>query len=147
MFGTYISGGWFEEYMYMLLEPYVKSGKIYDLRIGLEISFKETIDKKQSFGLGDLRSIVGETYQELDLVFTDGKKLYIVECKAGAVKSDHVMKLQNIVRYFGGSGGEGVLAACFAPKSKVTKKKIEDSSTIDLVSGRYLKENIEDLFY
>lgn len=147
MFGTYISGGWFEEYMYMLLEPYVKSGKIHDLRIGLEISFKETIDKKQSLGLGDLKSIVGETYQELDLVFTDGKKLYIVECKAGAVKSDHVMKLQNIVRYFGGSGGEGVLAACFAPKSKVTKKKIEDSSNIDLASGRYLKENIEDLFY
>jgi len=147
MFGTYISGGWFEEYMYLLLDPYVKSGKIHDLRIGLEISFKETIDKKQSLGLGDLRSIVGETYQELDLVFTDGKKLYIVECKAGAVKSDHVMKLQNIVRYFGGSGGEGVLAACFAPKSKVTKKKIEDSSNIDLASGRYLKENIEDLFY
>ncbi|HIP12692.1 MAG TPA: DUF1887 family protein [Arcobacter sp.] len=147
MFGTYISGGWFEEYMYMLLEPYVKSGKIHDLRIGLEISFKETIDKKQSLGLGDLRSIVGETYQELDIVFTDGRKLYIVECKAGAVKSDHVMKLQNIVRYFGGSGGEGVLAACFAPKSKVTKKKIEDSSNIDLASGRYLKENIENLFY
>ena len=147
MFGTYISGGWFEEYMYMLLEPYVKSGKIHDLRIGLEISFKETIDKKQSLGLGDLRSIVGETYQELDIVFTDGRKLYIVECKAGAVKSDHVMKLQNLVRYFGGSGGEGVLAACFAPKSKVTKKKIEDSSNIDLASGRYLKENIENLFY
>jgi len=147
MFGAYISGGWFEEYMYMLLEPYVKSGKIHDLRIGLEISFKETIDKKQSFGLGDLRSIVGDTYQELDLVFTDGKKLYIVECKAGAVKSDHVMKLQNIVRYFGGSGGEGVLAACFAPKSKVTKKKLEESLNIELISGRYLKEDLENLFY
>jgi len=147
MFGIYISGGWFEEYMYMLLEPYVKSGKIHDLRIGLEISFKETIDKKQSFGFGDLRSIVGETYQELDLVFTDGKKLYIVECKAGAVKSDHVMKLQNIVRYFGGSGGHGILAACFPPPGKITKKKIEDSSNIYLASGRYLKENIENLFY
>ena len=146
-FGTYISGIWFEEYMYMLLEPYVESGQIHDLRIGLEISFKESIDKKQSFGLGDLRSIVGETYQELDIVFTDGKKLYIIECKAGAVKSEHVMKLQNIVRYFGGSGGKGILAACFPPPSKVTKKKIDDSSNIDLASGRYLKENIEDIFY
>jgi hypothetical protein len=147
LFGTYISGGWFEEYMYLLFKPYVDAGKIYDLRIGLEISFKESIDKKQSFGLGDLKSVFGETYQELDLVFTDGRKLYIVECKAGAVKSDHIMKLQNIVRYFGGSGGKGILAACFPPPSKITKKKIEDSLNIDLASGRYLKENIEDLFY
>jgi hypothetical protein len=147
LFGTYIAGGWFEEYMYLLLKPYVDSGKIYDLRIGLEISFKEQMDENKSYGLGDLKSVFGETYQELDLVFTDGRKLYIVECKAGAVKSDHVMKLQNIVRYFGGSGGKGVLAACFAPPSKVTKKKLEDSSNIELVSGRFLKENIEDLFY
>ena len=147
LFSTYISGGWFEEYMYILLEPYMKAGQIYDLRIGLEIAFKETIDKKQSFALGDLKNVLGETYQELDLVFTDGRKLYIVECKAGTVKSDHVMKLQNIVRYFGGSEGKGILAACFPPPSKVTKKKIDDSSNIDLVSDEFLKENLGDLFY
>lgn len=147
LFGTYISGGWFEEYMYMLLKPYVEAGKIYDLRIGLEIAFKEKIDKNQSYGLGELKNVFGETYQELDLVFTDGRKLYIVECKAGSVKSDHVMKLQNIIRYFGGSEGKGVLAACFPPPSKVTKKKIDDSSNIEIVSGKFLKENLEDLFY
>jgi len=146
-FGTYISGGWFEEYMYILLESYVKDGKIHDLRIGLEIAFKEKVDKRQSYGLDELKNLSGEIYQELDIVFTDGRKLYIVECKAGAVKSDHVMKLQNIIRYFGGSEGKGILASCFPPPSKVTKKKIDDSSNIELVSGRNLKEKFEDLFY
>jgi hypothetical protein len=145
LFGMYISGGWFEEYMYMQLEPYVKAGKIYDLRIGLEIAFKE-MDEKKSHGLGNLKKVFGEIYQELDLVFTDGRKLYIVECKAGNVKSDYVMKLQNIVHYFGGSGGRGILASCFPPHAKVVKKKISDSSNITLVSSKYLKESIENLF-
>jgi hypothetical protein len=145
LFGMYISGGWFEEYMYMQLEPYVKAGKIYDLRIGLEIAFKE-MDEKKSHGLGNLKKVFGEIYQELDLVFTDGRKLYIVECKAGNVKSDYVMKLQNIVHYFGGSGGRGILASCFPPHAKVVKKKISDSSNITLVSSKYLKESIEKLF-
>jgi len=143
-FGTYISGGWFEEYMYMLLEPYMEAGKIFDLRIGLEIAFKEENEKK-THGLGDLKKVLGETYQELDLVFTDGRKLYIVECKAGNVKSDHVMKLQNIVRYFGGSGGKGILATCFPPRAKITKKKIEDSSNLELVSGKTLAGDLEFL--
>lgn len=143
-FPIFITGGWFEEYMYMQFEPYLKNKKIYDLRIGMEIAFKQNSNNR-FFGLGDLKTIGGDTYQELDIIFTDGKKLYIVECKSGNIKSDYVMKLQNITRYFGGLKGEGILAACFPPSSQVIKKKIEDSSNIKLASGKFLNENIEDI--
>lgn len=39
-------------------------------------------------------------YNELDVVFTDGYSLYIVECKAGDVTQEQVMKLQNLVEDF-----------------------------------------------
>ena len=142
-FSTYITGGWFEEYIYMQLEPYMKEGKIFDLRIGLEIAFRDTNKNKQLEGLGSLRNMIGETYQELDIVFTDGKRLYIIECKAGNVKSEFVMKLQNIVRYFGGMEGKGILTACFPPSSKVVQKKIAEAYNIEIFSGQNLKNAFE----
>lgn len=144
-FATYITGGWFEEYMYMQLEPYMKEGKIFDLRIGLEVSFKDTNKSKQLNDFTSLKNMFGETYQELDIVFTDGKRLYIVECKAGNIKSEYVMKLQNIVKYFGGMEGKGILAACFPPSSKVVQKKIDDSSSIQSIHGQSLKSDLEFL--
>lgn len=145
-FPVYITGGWFEEYIYTQFKPLLQNQIIYDLRIGLEIAFKDKEKQNNSFGLSNLKNIVGDTYQELDIVFTDGKKLYIVECKAGNIKSDHIMKLQNITRYFGGLKGEGILASCFPPNSQVVKKKIVDSSNISLISGKNLNYEIENLF-
>lgn len=138
-----ITGGWFEEYMYMQFEPYMKEGKIFDLRIGLEISFKDTKKNQNISGLGGLRNMIGDTYQELDIVFTDGKRLYIIECKAGNIKSEFVMKLQNIVRYFGGMEGKGILAACFPPSSKIVQKKIDESYNMEIISGQNLKSDLE----
>src|SRR5690606_32365725 len=40
-FAKYLSGGWFEEYTFMRLQPMVEAGLIQDMRIGLEVSFKE----------------------------------------------------------------------------------------------------------
>ncbi len=145
-FPVYITGGWFEEYIYTQFEPLLQSQIIYDLRIGLEIAFKDQENQSDSFGLSNLKNIIGDTYQELDIVFTDGKKLYIVECKAGNVTSNYIMKLQNITRYFGGLKGEGILAACFPPNSQVVKKKIDDSNNISLVSGKNLSYEIENIF-
>lgn len=145
-FATYITGGWFEEYMFMQFEPYVKEGKIFDLRIGLEISFKDINNNQNISGFGGLRNMMGDTYQELDIVFTDGKRLYIIECKAGNVKSEFIMKLQNIVRYFGGMEGKGILAACFPPSSKVVQKKIDESYNMEIISGQNLKSDLKFLF-
>lgn len=134
-FAKYLSGGWLEEYVYLGLKPLLDSGVIKDLRVGLEISIDDS--KGYSF-LSDQ-----QLYQELDVTFTDGKSLYIVECKAGGMKSDHVMKLQNIVRYFGGISGRGVFACCFKSKNKVVNKKVQESSNLNLIWGQGLIQQIE----
>jgi len=145
-FAKYLSGGWFEEYTFMKLQPLVDAGTIKDMRIGLEISFKEDNADKGALSFGArLSSLFGDTYQELDVTFTDGKRLYIIECKAGYVNSEHVMKLQNIVRYFGGIEGRAVLASCFYPKNKVVRKKIEDSKNIQSASGNNLIRQLNEM--
>lgn len=133
-FGKYIMGGWFEEYVYLKLQPLIKSSIIKDLRIGLEVSFKDKSMKETSNNI----------YQEFDLLFTDGKKLYIIECKAGTIKTEYIMKLQNIVRYFGGIEAKGILASCFQPNNKVVKKKIKDSNNITFINSN-LKEIVLSL--
>lgn len=145
-FAQYLSGGWFEEYTFMKLQPLVDVGLIKDMRIGLEVSFKEDVaDKSSSSFSAQLSSLFGDTYQELDITFTDGRRLYVIECKAGNVNSEHVMKLQNIVRYFGGIEGRAVLASCFYPKNKVVRKKIDDSKNLQLVSGNNLFRQLEEM--
>lgn len=145
-FAQYLSGGWFEEYTFMKLQPLVDSGLIKDMRIGLEVSFKEDAANKSSSSLSaQLNNLFGDTYQELDITFTDGRRLYVIECKAGNVNSEHVMKLQNIVRYFGGIEGRAVLASCFYPKNKVVRKKIDDSKNLQLVSGNNLFRQLEEM--
>lgn len=147
-FARYLSGGWFEEYTYMRLEPYLKSGQIKDLRIGLEVSFKEDSTDQQSLEVKRrLGHLFGDTYQELDIVFTDGKRLYIIECKAGSVKGEYVRKLESITRYFGGIGGRGLLACCFPPRSAVVKQKANQASNVELFAGSFLFEELEALIY
>lgn len=62
----YITGGWFEEYTYYLIKEKLKPT---DLQLGVEI--KET----QTTNMNDL-----------DVVFTLGNKLFVVECKTGVGK-------------------------------------------------------------
>jgi hypothetical protein len=145
-FAKYLSGGWFEEYTFIKLRPLVDAGLIKDIRIGLEVSFKEdhSDNSTSSFGT-QLRSLFGEIYQELDIAFTDGRRLYVIECKAGHVNSEHVMKLQNIIRYFGGIEGRAVIASCFNPNSKIVKKKIDESNNIQLVYGENFIKSLKTI--
>ena len=143
-FARYLSGGWLEEYVYMVLEPFLESGHIKDLRIGLEVSFKDPISRSGSKGMKEqLDNLIGESYQELDTVFTDGRRLYIVECKAGNLLSDHVMKLQNIVRHLGGIEGRGILATCFPPYRKVVTQKVDDSKNLLHFCGKDLEQQLQ----
>jgi hypothetical protein len=145
-FAKYLSGGWFEEFTFMKLQPLVDAGLIKDMRIGLEVSLKEDDANKSSSSFSAQQSYLFEdTYQELDITFTDGRRLYVIECKAGNVKSEHVMKLQNIVRYFGGIEGRAVLASCFYPKNNVVRKKIDDSKNLQSVSGNSLFRQLEEM--
>ncbi|MDD7984708.1 DUF1887 family CARF protein [Lentisphaera marina] len=147
-FARYLTGGWFEEYTYMKLKPLADAGLIRDMRIGMEISFKEENKQNNSSSLNmQLSNLLGDTYQELDISFTDGKRLYVIECKAGSVKGEFVRKLESITRYFGGIEGRGVLACCFPPKSSVVKQKAAEARNVKLMSGANLFDELEAFVY
>ena len=59
----YLTGGWFEEYVYYFVQRYIKP---QDLALSVIIS------------RGSLRH-----NNELDVVFTKGNKLFVIECKTG----------------------------------------------------------------
>ena len=145
-FARYLTGGWFEEYVYIKLKPLCDKGLIRDLRIGLQVSFKGQNKGTKSLGIkNQILGLFGANYQELDLSFTDGRRLYIVECKAGSVKGEYVRKLESITRYFGGIEGQGILACCFPPNHPVIKKKANEAHNINLFSGNSLFNDIEKI--
>ena len=133
----YLTGGWFEEYVYAQLVPLREKGLIHDLRINFEVSFKNPGD-----GVAYGRKPSLDPYQEMDVIFTDGSRLYIVECKAGNVTIDHVTKLQNVTRNYGGVGGRGILASCF-PLRTVQKKRLSDARECRGVCGENIAGQIE----
>lgn len=136
-FAQYLSGGWFEEYVYLQCKPYEDAGVIKDLRINIKLQ----LDQGSSGGSSHLDASL---YNELDVVFTDGYSLYIVECKAGDVTQEQVMKLQNLVRFYGGVEGRGIVASCFPPNTESVRKKIKDAR-LTLCSGRSFSEQLKAL--
>ena len=145
-FAEYLSGGWLEEYTYLTLDPLLKSGLIKDLRIGMEISIKDNNDNKNIDWKDQLRNIHGELYQEIDIVFTNGKSLYIIECKAGNVRTADVMKLQNIVSHFGGVEGKGLLISAFKPYNNVVRRKINEARNVNLIFGQDFPKILKNMF-
>ncbi|GAA7746929.1 hypothetical protein TH0138_08480 [Helicobacter pylori] len=73
-FRKYIIGGWFEEYIYCELLELLDKQVIYDLRLNMTLGVENT-----NAAQGDKHPI----YAELDIAFSDGKNLYVVECKSG----------------------------------------------------------------
>jgi hypothetical protein len=122
-FAKYLAGCWLEEYTYLILEPGLHKGKIRDLRIGLKVCWDD-MDR-----VGAKRSA-----QEFDVVFTDGKRLFIIECKAGSVTSEHVYKLQNCVQNYGGVDAHGIMVSAFPPHSQVTRKRLSSAANLSLLS-------------
>lgn len=146
-FARYLAGGWFEEYTCMQLIPLMKSGLIHDLRINLEISCKDECIRPSSCEISNRNDKTHlTTYQEIDLAFTDGRKLFIIECKAGGVSSDDVMKLQNIARFYGGVEGTAILACCFDVSKIAVKNKISNAKNIEFVYGSGYIGKIRKLF-
>lgn len=143
-FAKFITGGWWEELVYRELKPLENEGIIFDLRIGFEVSFESDEEEYRGrYGLPFAKK-EDRAFQEIDIAFTDGSRLYIIECKAGWVKSDHVMKLENIVRKFGGVGGRGFLLSCLGTTDETVKKRIKESKSCRLVSGFDIAKQIRD---
>lgn len=125
-FAAYLSGKWLEEYSYAQLD---RLGKIIkDRRLGLEISW----------GVNEDGSYTAAS-QEFDLVVTNGRRLVVVECKAGRVTNDHVYKLDSIVRGFGGVEGYGILMSAFKPGKNVLRR-LEENKRLSCCSGRTAPE-------
>ena len=110
-----------EEYAYLHLLSRVKSGEIIDLRIGGEI-----VPEGQRLKYGQMP--VGE----FDCIYTDGKRLYIVECKAGSVKQEYIQKLENNVKTYGGLAARGIMFSAF-PVHPAIRDRIERSTSIQLM--------------
>jgi hypothetical protein len=135
-FASYLCGGWFEEHVYLQCKPYEEDGVIRDLRLNFELRLDQKCVGR--------RTPWNSSYNELDVVFTDGHSLYIVECKAGKVTQEQVMKLQNLVRLYGGVEGRGIVAACFPPRAEAIQKKIGDAK-LSLWCGDSFPEQLKAL--
>lgn len=110
-FGQYLGGGWLEEYVFTLLRQLESDGLIHDLRIGMEVGYPSTGSHPKDAPSG-----------EFDCVFTDGKRLWIVECKAGSVKQEHIQKLENNLKTYGGIAARGILISAFRITPTLTKR-------------------------
>lgn len=123
-YGQYLGGAWLEEYVFDLLRTLEGKGWIYDVRIGIEVGYagRERMPNDPPIG-------------EFDCSFTDGKRLWLVECKAGAVKQEHIQKLENNLKFYGGIAAKGVLVSSF-PIGPVHAKRIRSLSAIYVLQAR-----------
>lgn len=110
-------GGWFEEYVLMSLHD---AGGFFDVRMGMTVSISDTYKNEK-------------TVQELDISYSTGHELVIIECKAGQIKQEHLQKLENLSRRLGGSFGRGVLIA-INPPDDVIRARIA-SSRLSMICG------------
>lgn len=126
-FFPFIQGGWLEEYVYSLLTPLQDEGLISDVRVGYEPDYPDGASNKWGA-------------QEFDCTFTDGKRLWIIECKAGPVRQEAIQKLQNILRTYGGIAARGLLVSSF-PLSDALQKRVDNIDSITFVQPDFLTTN------
>ena len=132
-FAKYLTGGWLEEYVYLILKPLLKQGVIRDLRVGLHVGW-DLLSSKQHGPI-----------QEFDVTLTDGKRLFVVECKAGAVYNDHVYKLEACVRKYGGIDARGIMACAFRPNHPITRKRLESAGNLAALYEGDVTNRLADL--
>jgi hypothetical protein len=122
-YGQYLGGGWLEEYVFTLLRHVEERGLIHDLRIGMEVDY-----------LGKIHHPNEPPSGEFDCAFTDGKRLWLVECKAGNVKQEHIQKLENNLKTYGGIAARGILVAAF-PLVPTLARRVRSSTSIRVVQA------------
>ena len=127
----YLKGKWFEEYVYLKLLGLQEKGLIKDIRINYEV------------GNNDSNSDL--SYQEFDILFTDGKRIYIIECKSGDVKSDTLYKLEKLTSQYGGSAARGVLISCKKIYDDTLKKRVKDAKNIHFMYSDNFVIEMENL--
>ncbi|EJB67353.1 hypothetical protein HPHPH45_1082 [Helicobacter pylori Hp H-45] len=116
-FRKYIIGGWFEEYIYCELLELLDKQVIYDLRLNMILGVENTNAIQ-----GDKHPI----YTELDIVFSDGKNLYVAECKSGELKNKGVLTaLSTNAQIFGGANAKCILISIDGNLGKGIQEKVK----------------------
>ncbi len=121
-----LAGRWLEEFLYSLLRPLESEGTIRDLRVGLEPGY-----------LNDSNMTSNGIAQEFDCAFTDGKRLWIAECKAGLVTQEAIQKLENNLKLYGGVAARGILVYSH-PLTEANKKRLARLPAITAIEPNVL---------
>ncbi len=133
-FRKYIIGGWFEEYIYCELLELLDKQAIYDLRLNMIL------------GVGNTNATQGDKhpiYTELDIAFSDGKNLYVAECKSGELKNKGVLTaLSTNAQIFGGVNAKCILISIDGNLGQVLQEKVKILN-IEFIF-KYFKKNIEN---
>ncbi|WP_208377300.1 DNA methyltransferase [Helicobacter pylori] len=132
-FRKYIRG-WFEEYIYFELLDLLDKQVIYDLRLNMRLSVESMTDTQRNE-----RPI----YAELDMAFSDGKNLYIIECKSGGLKDKGVLaNLSTNAQIFGGANAKCILISSDDHLGQNIQEKIKILNIKFIFKD--FKENIEN---
>ncbi|WP_187931595.1 DNA methyltransferase [Helicobacter pylori] len=133
-FRKYIIGGWLEEYIYFELLDLLDKQVIYDLRLNMRLSVESMTDTQRNE-----RPI----YAELDMAFSDGKNLYIIECKSGGLKDKGVLaNLSTNAQIFGGANAKCILISSDDHLGQNIQEKIKILNIKFIFKD--FKENIEN---
>lgn len=133
-FRKYIIGGWFEECIYFELLDLLDKQVIYDLRLNMRLSVESMTDTQRNE-----RPI----YAELDMAFSDGKNLYIIECKSGGLKDKGVLaNLSTNAQIFGGANAKCILISSDDHLGQNIQEKIKILNIKFIFKD--FKENIEN---
>lgn len=104
----FLGGIWFEYYVFKNLK---KSPGITEILHSAELTDHENAVR-----------------QEIDVVYTDGFSLVILECKAGRIKQEHIQKLENLRNVYSGAMGRGgVVCINKSQMNKLVSSRITDS--------------------
>ena len=133
-FAQFLSGGWLEEYVFSLLSLLEEKGVIHDLRIGVEVGITARLRYRDDAPTG-----------EFDCSFTDGKRLWIVECKAGQVKQEHIQKLENNLKTYGGIAAKGIIVSSFTITPALSKRISSSTSIIAVHPGKLSTATLSDI--
>ncbi|GAA7716764.1 hypothetical protein HpCOL2_14310 [Helicobacter pylori] len=110
-------GGWFEEYIYCELLELLDKQVIYDLRLNMILGVENTNATQE-----DKHPI----YAELDIAFSDGKNLYVAECKSGELKNKGVLTaLSANTQNFGGANAKCILISIDGNLGKGLQEKVK----------------------
>lgn len=115
------AGEWFEEWLLLQFANSRKNSDFHDLCSGLSLTFADGDSDRSA--------------QEIDVAFTDGYMLTLIECKAGRIEQEHVQKLENLRRQIGGAMGRGFLCAINYQYPTDTVVERVKNGSISLITG------------